>query len=792
MDPIEVLSAETPVAAPVQPRYLDLIRSCKKGIVDRVAESFQDFFGQLDEFMLSLAENAETNAVRSHCFEVMHEMLLQQHRIQQVFVAEIERGFDNFIGGRPMRLREQLDQPGSRLSLIDKADYEVSLAYSETIRRANERFAESLMTLAHRLAVLTGGSRIGEFDPALPASPAQMCDAVWKAFEGLPPTIDHKIRIQLAGEFERRVIQEAEKTYLDFNQLLVKAGILPDLSLEAIAQQQRPPSPIGGPQGVPALPPAEPPAEPGADTLDPTEFSTGSTAAIPPPGYDQGYSAADSAVEQEIFRSIQDILARRRQVSPPAGASTGQHLGSPPVTNMPHLMSSLNSLQFNTPPVSQMQFGQVSLDAVKENFAAQLGKLANLVETEQVATADADIIDLVGMLFEFILNDTSLPDSVKALLSHLHTPILKVALIDRKFFFRSKHPARRLLNGLAQAGSMCNDADGQGVFAEMKSAVDRVVQEFEDDTALFETVLEEFQSFMDGYGRKSRTLEKRVVESAKGRERLREARQSVSQELVDRTWNRAVPPAAESLLMGPWANLMVLVYLRSGKGSDEWENALKVADQILWSVEPKPTVADQARLREQLPALQESIRHGLTMVGDPEVNTNALLQDLDAVHRGLLAAAPKPETATSAPVVPTAPPPARPAPPEVQAEKALWEDIGVAESHELGAGMDVPPELVAAITTLKSVKLGTWFEFAQIGKKTKLRGKLSWYSNKTGFYIFVDQGGLQVAVKSLKVLSRDLAKGDAKIITLAKKPFVDRALESLFSILKQSDQAAAG
>ena len=52
-------------------------------------------------------------------------------------------------------------------------------------------------------------------------------------------------------------------------------------------------------------------------------------------------------------------------------------------------------------------------------------------------------IDLVGMLFEYMLSDEHLPDSVKALLSYLHTPFLKIAFIDKDFFEQPEHPARK-------------------------------------------------------------------------------------------------------------------------------------------------------------------------------------------------------------------------------------------------------------------------------------------------------------------------------------------------------------
>ena len=78
-----------------------------------------------------------------------------------------------------------------------------------------------------------------------------------------------------------------------------------------------------------------------------------------------------------------------------------------------------------------------------------------------VSKDDRFIIDVVGMLFEYMLNDENLPDNVKALLSHLHTPFLKIAFLDPDFFEHSEHPVRLLLNSLTEAGSRWLDKDGK-------------------------------------------------------------------------------------------------------------------------------------------------------------------------------------------------------------------------------------------------------------------------------------------------------------------------------------------
>ena len=43
------------------------------------------------------------------------------------------------------------------------------------------------------------------------------------------------------------------------------------------------------------------------------------------------------------------------------------------------------------------------------------------------------MIELVGMMFEYMLNDDEIPNVAKAELSRLHTPYLKVAIIDKPF-----------------------------------------------------------------------------------------------------------------------------------------------------------------------------------------------------------------------------------------------------------------------------------------------------------------------------------------------------------------------
>jgi len=88
-------------------------------------------------------------------------------------------------------------------------------------------------------------------------------------------------------------------------------------------------------------------------------------------------------------------------------------------------------------------------------------------------------IECVEILFEYILNDDGLHDSVKSLLSHLHTPLLKLALLDETFLSNPKHDARQLVNKLITAGEnwITDDTSTENnIYQHMQSVVKKILQ----------------------------------------------------------------------------------------------------------------------------------------------------------------------------------------------------------------------------------------------------------------------------------------------------------------------------
>lgn len=104
----------------------------------------------------------------------------------------------------------------------------------------------------------------------------------------------------------------------------------------------------------------------------------------------------------------------------------------------------------------------------------------------QLDQADDATLYIVAMLFDYLLDDKHLPVTLRLHIARLQIPLLKIAFIDRDFFIKKSHPARRLLNLITQAGI---ESVGNAIFQEaLADLVDHVVQrisnEFEEDVGL--------------------------------------------------------------------------------------------------------------------------------------------------------------------------------------------------------------------------------------------------------------------------------------------------------------------
>ncbi len=107
-------------------------------------------------------------------------------------------------------------------------------------------------------------------------------------------------------------------------------------------------------------------------------------------------------------------------------------------------------------------------------------------------------IELVAMLFDFVFETRDLPDGIKALLARLQIPVLKAAMLDGAFFAKKSHPARLLINALAQAGLGWSPAMGQEdpLYKKIDEIVHKILDGFTDNLAIFDELRDDLERYL--------------------------------------------------------------------------------------------------------------------------------------------------------------------------------------------------------------------------------------------------------------------------------------------------------
>src|SRR5690606_17048671 len=80
---------------------------------------------------------------------------------------------------------------------------------------------------------------------------------------------------------------------------------------------------------------------------------------------------------------------------------------------------------------------------------------------------DADTLDLLGMLYAQIQREVRSEGPAAELLTQLQVPVARAAIHDEAFFIRDQHPARELLNAVAESGATwLSDDEGDPVLLQ--------------------------------------------------------------------------------------------------------------------------------------------------------------------------------------------------------------------------------------------------------------------------------------------------------------------------------------
>ena len=729
------------------------VNTCRQTLLKLIPKRLGDMFESLDDALYELADKAESNIRQTAFFDAMRDIRKNRERIEVGFSQQVVKVFDEFWKTGAASTKPDLHSiadTADGLSLLGEDDLEEGLAISNMTSRGENRHFRALYGLNQRFGHLLGCGELDTKDN--PLSPGAICLAFHEKFK--ETAVDIPVKLVVYKQFQIQVIDSLGAIYDELNGQLVEAGILPQLT----------------------------------NKIRRTSNYRQESGSYSPAAYIENNSevlstekADDSDLQAELFLTLKQLLNEKRLHSSPAQSSRALL----PVIETNEMIQALSTLQRVASPAQVEVSGAApGVSDLRANLFQVMGVAQGTMAEKKISGNDEDAIDVISMLFDFILEDRNLPDAMKALLARLQIPMLKVAILDKSFFHSKGHPARRLLNVMASAAIGWSEQSGKadgGLYEKMNSIVERVLNDFDKDIEIFTRLLEELAVFIQREEQGSKVAEQRVAQVTQGKEQLNSARHRVFEEINNRLFgNDWIPSPVIMLIKDGWRDVLLLLSLRQGNASAEWQHALDLMDKLLWSVQPNPDKSKRQELLNEIPPLLKGLRAGLKEISYDQHKMARMFKELQACHiRCLKGEAPEDSAAAAAPGDDRSLLGAD-AQPLATASGAVNEGGAVANST---ADQTVPDEYQEKAEKLH---VGTWFEI-QEASGMKFRAKLSWRSMVSGTCLFVNRKGMKVVEIPVTGFASWLRTGKAVELDDVGIPLMDRALGAMMDVLKKTE-----
>ncbi|HXA47311.1 MAG TPA: DUF1631 family protein, partial [Burkholderiaceae bacterium] len=383
---------------------------------------------------------------------------------------------------------------------------------------------------------------------------------------------------------------------------------------------------------------------------------------------------------------------------------------------------------------------------------------------------DESTIDLLTKIFDVVFRDQNIPAEIKGLISFLQVPVLKAALVDKDFFFKEEHPARRLIELLTKTSVGWDQSKGQDdpLYQTIKRNVNRVQQDFDRQATVFSDVVSDLEDFLQQEESKSAEALSEPIAQALKQEKIIQATKAAKVEVSMRVGTGEVVAFVETFLEHKWIPVLTLAYSMKEEKPQAVESALKTMDDLIWSVKPKITMAERKELIAKLPSMLSMLNKWLNLVKLDDAERLQFFAELAECHASIVRA-----------------------PLEMSPQRRLEIAMEVAKEaaerrlQKQAEQESAPAPIVDDFTTnVEELERGMWFEFTQDDAPAK-KVKLAWVSPMRSLYIFSNRDKTESFSLSAENLAQALRENRAQVIELGG--LVDRAINEALETPSAND-----
>jgi hypothetical protein len=764
--------------------FTNLAAALRQPLTDLFVQKFDVFLESIPNWVVERSETLPAN-LQQRYMEIIPILRRERLRIEQEVNTHFDTHFHRFAQLDQSR-ESKASKTGSgfegisldELGLVSTEDYDVSVALdgiADRLARALEPdLGHSFQRLKPLSVKLTNISQ-------LPYHPRLLLTVLVDSLAVLSLNSEQKIELvqKFAALWDVTALNE------------IKALILPAIETASVPE-------LGKFQPIKSSEVVEKP-KPASSSSDGGSSNNSASQTMPPPVMENGVPVLHVAPNGG-FVVDPNLLAQQAQhfaaISQSIASASLQVQNRFPfatehIVAQTELMGMLEQLQAAQPstPLDQNDI-KSSVAAMRDSIRNQLQ--SDEENTQVIAQDETNVIDLVSTLFDYILDDKELPTPMKALISRLQIPVLKVALTDKKFFGGEDHPARKLLNLLAKAGMSWdeNNKSSDALYKKVEEVVFVVLNEFRDDLRLFEDLLANFDEFYQQQQDRLAAMDARTRDAEENRARAEAAKTLVQQALNRRLNGLKLPFSIVRLLQEGWRHVLYLAAVKEGVESESWKQSVKVVDALIWSMLPPAGDAQWIdRLKAVSPKLLNSLRKGLTAVNFDAHQLEVLLAEIVKSHEEIISGINAPLVEILDPADTNAAKAREGSAPAVSMEQAISTprvdvkavSLPVAEVSTIYTGETLPPTDPNVIA-VRRMAVGTWVEFVQSGGVIRHRLVAKIHSSEK--LIFANKRGIKAAELSMMQLAIELSQNRAAILNEQPQMF-DRALLSVVDGLKK-------
>ncbi|MFV2004794.1 MAG: DUF1631 family protein, partial [Gammaproteobacteria bacterium] len=407
--------------------------------------------------------------------------------------------------------------------------------------------------------------------------------------------------------------------------------------------------------------------------------------------------------------------------------STPQHFGHQ------EIIQALSSIQ-NLPEFDQPEGARFDGEAIKQAVLSAIAKTSGGAVTKRINHIAEKTIDFIELIFDAIVDDREISDTIKALLLRLQIPVIKASMVDQEFFIYDDHPARELLDTISDVGVGITDHDDE-TYIHLDKVVCDILGEYELSTETFQKALDSLNAFV-----KEQEKLTRAIEEEEQQQLLRKhARATVLKSLRATTTGKILPESTHPLILRRWPTLMFNHYLGNGKENDEWISIVLTLRHIVDSVQPISSAEQLAKIMLEKDALFEQTEKYLNVSS----NSKKDVQNIMAIYK---------ETIQQ----------------HIDDANFSEEEVSVAEetinNAEPVKEAPIEEEVTDRPGIPSNIMPGMWFQIYMGEDKTPRRCKLSVILVEDANLMFVNHKGELVAEKSFDEFNEEITNNTTQII----------------------------